>query len=151
MKPTPKKEPCIISGLYRYTPSVPEPNLCWFICFGESCQGLLILHLKKKSESYIFYKLSAVKEGAKIKTINTVHNYLFLLPQLRVVVCNTSPDLHPNQMLNTLKSDGKRNPFRSLNVKTLTHTRLWHNHVTEECLQCMFFYQQWKTASSLSS
>lgn len=47
-------------------------------------QGLFALQLKKekeKSESYIFYKLSAVKEGAKIKTINTVHNYFYLLPQ----------------------------------------------------------------------
>lgn len=80
---------------------------------------------KRKSESCIFYKLSAVKEGAKIKTINTVHNYLYLLRQPSVTsameISNTSPDFSPDR---TLNNHGKRNLFGSLNVKTLTHTRL---------------------------
>lgn len=126
-----------------------QPTLCmrWLYRFTLSeCVCLLRLHYasssalvikpgppcsskkrKRKSESCILYKLSAVKEGAKIKTINTVHNYVYLLRQPSVTsameTSNTSPDFSPDRKLNKLKYHGKRNLFGSLNVKTLTHTR----------------------------
>lgn len=61
-----------VSELYRYTPPVlyvclPEPSYPHLsipvITPGPPCSSTP----KEKSESYIFYKLSAVKEGAKSK------------------------------------------------------------------------------------
>lgn len=62
------------SGMYCYTPRV-------YVESASMCAHLLILVIKpwppcsstqkRKSESYIFYKLSAVKEGAK----NQNHKY----------------------------------------------------------------------------
>lgn len=63
--------------LYRCTPSVyvylPKTQLCPFIYSGNQARASLFFNSKrkKKSESYIFYKLSAVKEGAK----NQNHKY----------------------------------------------------------------------------
>lgn len=75
------------SDLCLYTPKcvclLCPFNLVFVIKPGPPCSS--VQRKKKKVKSYIFYKLSAVKEGAKIKTINTVHNYLFLLPQPSVI------------------------------------------------------------------
>lgn len=151
---TTQHEPCIICHTKQSVDCIVTTPVCLSALnyAGSSvlvnqARASLFFNSKRNCESYIFYKLSAVKEGAKIKTINTVHNYLFLLPQPSVIIkesateiSDTSPDFPSDRTRNTFKFHGNRNLFRSLNVKTLTHTRLWHSHsVKEECLQCTFF------------
>lgn len=70
--------PCCVSQSAR-------TKLFPFISSANQARASLFFNSKTKCESYIFYKLSAVKEGAKIKTINTVHNYHYLLPQPGIV------------------------------------------------------------------
>lgn len=86
------------------------------------------------SESYIFYKLSAVKEGAK----NPNHKYCTQLSRSATTASSfeKSADFRSttwNSMAKGIFSD-------LLNVKTLTRTRLWHSHIEKECLQCTFFF-----------
>lgn len=54
-----------------------SPKMCPPVLTPSNCAEFA--SSTRKRDSYIFYKLSAVKEGAKIETINTVHSYLFLL------------------------------------------------------------------------
>lgn len=75
----------------------------------------------------------------KIKTINTVHNYLHLLPQ-PIVIFKDHLSLLVTERSKHWKFHGKRNLFRSLSVNTLAHKRLWHSRVKKECLQSTFFF-----------
>lgn len=95
---------------------------------------------KEISESYIFYKLSAVKEGAK----NPNHKYC---TQLSWSATTAWCHLLRNQWLSA--ADFRSTTWNSmakgifsdlLNVKTLTRKRLWHGHIEKECLQCTFFF-----------
>lgn len=49
---------------------LPEPNLSIYLFLSTGVT--LLFNSKTKTESYIFYKLSAYKKDAKIETINTV-------------------------------------------------------------------------------
>lgn len=137
---------CLIICLYIYVIQLQEPciiyywNPCMHVCLPElnyaglsvllvnQVRASLFLNSKINCESYIFYKLSAIKEGAKIKTINTVH---FLLPQPIVSSLKSLLQKSATPVLTSLLTEhsihfslhGKRNLFRSLNVKTLTHAR----------------------------
>lgn len=84
----------------------------------------------------------------KIKTINTVHNYLHLLPQ-PIVIFKDHLSLLVTERSKHWKFHGKRNLFRSLSVNTLAHKRLWHSRVKKECLQSTFFFSSTSSGTLL--
>lgn len=95
-------------------------KLLVLIHFHNQVRASMFIISNRKSEGYIFYKLNAVKEGAKIKSINTVHNY-FCIRSLASSMKRLCPDMTELQ----LTFHGKK--------RSLTYTRLWHDCVKEEC------------------